>query len=107
MYLIVNKEDSRVMLAGEKLSIQANGYPFLENERTAFPDFMVDTYEVSEVPGDYTADKYCYTPGQGFYLNPDWEEPTKNLYGLTVEQIESIEQAYRDRLVKEVSENDA
>ena len=33
-------------------------------------------HEVEPVPDDFEPNKYCYTEEQGFYLNPDWKEPT-------------------------------
>ena len=33
-------------------------------------------YEVETVPDDFEPNKYCYTEEQGFYLNPDYKEPT-------------------------------
>ena len=33
-------------------------------------------HEVESVPEDFKPNKYCYTEEQGFYLNPDFEEPT-------------------------------
>lgn len=88
MYLIVNKEDNRVMATGKNLTIGTNGYPFLEDIQTAFPNFMVNTFETAELPQDFEIDKYCYTEKARFYPNPEWEEPNK--YGIPDETVQAI-----------------
>lgn len=109
MYIVCLKETSKVIEKGVSFEYRSDGYPRLTLEdgiKADFPVNDVDVFEVSIIPQDYEDDKYCYTPEAGFYLNPDWKEPTDNLYGLTDEQIETIEQAYRDKLTQEVR-NDA
>lgn len=43
-------------------------------------------YENVEVPEGIEPYKHCYTPEKGFYINPDWVEPTppdpKNIYNV-------------------------
>lgn len=90
--------------SGDAVTYQSNGNPVIDGIMAyAFGVFVYDV-EVNAIPTDYENYKYCYTPEVGFYLNPDWKEPNENPYGLTDEQIETIEQAYRDRLAKEVQE---
>ena len=43
--------------------------------------------------------KYCYTPDQGFYLNPDWEEP--NQYGISNAQLLQIQANYTAELIEQ------
>lgn len=33
-------------------------------------------YEIEAIPEDFESNKYCYTKTEGFYLNPDYKEPT-------------------------------
>ena len=37
-------------------------------------------HEVDSLPEDYEPNKYCYTESEGFYLNPDFEEPVSDEY---------------------------
>lgn len=37
-------------------------------------------HEVKELPEDFEPNKYCYTEAEGFYLNPDFEEPVSDDY---------------------------
>lgn len=93
MYLITVKEDNsnRIMMMGEALDYMSNGYPRLVNENVAFPDWMVNVHEVSEVPSEVIPEKYCYTEADGFYINPNWVEPDPtNTYGIPDETYHAI-----------------
>ena len=48
---------------------------------------------VESVPEDFEPNKYCYTETEGFYLNPDYEEP-----------VSPEEQYVIDGIIQEVSE---
>lgn len=50
-------------------------------------------YEVESLPEDFESNKYCYTETEGFYLNPNYEEP-----------VSSEEQFVIDGIMQEVSE---
>ena len=50
-------------------------------------------YEVETLPDDFEPNKYCYTEADGFYLNPDYEEP-----------VSPEEQSVIDGVMQEVSE---
>ena len=50
-------------------------------------------YEVEVLPEDFEPNKYCYTETDGFYLNPDYEEP-----------VSPEEQSVIDSIMQEVSE---
>lgn len=106
MYLITQKNTNIMIGYGEKLEHWSNGYPVLADEKLAFVSDTVEIYEVTEVEKQVVPLQYCYNPEMGFYLNPNWQEPTENPYGLTAEQVAEIEQDYRDRLAQEVR-NDA
>lgn len=36
-------------------------------------------HKVDTLPDDFEPNKYCYTPEDEFYLNPDWTEPQKSV----------------------------
>ena len=50
-------------------------------------------YEVESLPDDFEPNKYCYTETEGFYLNPNYEEP-----------VSPEEQSVIDGIMHEVSE---
>ena len=50
-------------------------------------------HEVESTPEDFKPNKYCYTETEGFYLNPDYEEP-----------VPPEEQSVIDGIMREVSE---
>lgn len=102
MYIIVNKDNNIFIASGETLDYMDNGYPILVNENIAFATEIVNVYEVKKIPESVSYIKYCYTPEQGFYLNPDWQEPNK--YGISNNLLAQIEQDYRDKLAEEVAE---
>lgn len=84
-YVITVKEDNRILEWGAKLDFMSNGYPRLVNENVAFPTFMVyvNGKDVSDrvkpktviVPEGVEPEKWCYTIADGFYENPNWEDP--------------------------------
>lgn len=89
MYIITSKKDNALLHYGTELDHMDNGYPRLKNENVAFPTEMVNVHEVDTIPEEVKAGKYCYTPEQGFYLNPYWKEPNK--YGLPEETVQAIQ----------------
>lgn len=50
-----------------------NGYQYC-----VIADFGL--HEVDSIPEDFEPNKYCYTETEGFYLNPDFEEPVSDDY---------------------------
>lgn len=83
MYLIIVKEDNRIMAMGKTLDYMSNGYPRLVEENVAFVKEDVDVHEVESVPSEVIPEKYCYTEAEGFYINPNWVEPDPtNTYGI-------------------------
>ena len=50
-------------------------------------------YDVEVLPEDFEPNKYCYTETEGFYLNPNYEEP-----------VSPEEQSVIDGIMQEVSE---
>lgn len=75
MYIITSKEFKTVLGICDELDYMKNGYPRMVQENIAFPKEMVDIYENIIVPDDVEPNKNCYSPADGFYINPNWTEP--------------------------------
>lgn len=90
------------------LGTWSNGYPVLIEENTAFPPETVNIHQNVEVSDEVKSNpsKYCYTPEQGFYKNPNYVEPDPaNTYGIPDELFNQIKSDYREQIAQEVSEN--
>ena len=98
MYIITSKNLKSIIGIGAKLDYMSNGYPRLVNENVAFPTEMIDVYEVSYMPEYVEENKYCYTPDQGFFENPNWKEPNK--WGIP----DDIVQEIKNEAITEVQE---
>lgn len=107
MYVITS--NNCIVGIGEILDyIEENGYPLLVNENVAFVSNAVTIYENVEVSEEIKNNwlKYCYTPEQGFYENPNYVEPDpSNTYGIPDELFNQIKSDYREQIAQEVSEN--
>ena len=102
MFIVCAKNTKEFILSGNTLVYQDNGYPLLTEEKTAFYPEAVEVYEIESLPKEAVPHKYCYTTEKGFYLNPNYEQSESQI--VSKEEQEKIEQAYREKLVKEVSE---
>lgn len=84
------KGGNRILMIGEEMDYMENGYPRLKDRNVAFPSFMVlvngekvpegETADKPvpasvEVPDEVEVEKWCYTKEDGFFENPDYEEP--------------------------------
>ena len=90
------------------LGTWSNGYPVLIEENTAFPPEPINIHQNVEVSDEVKSNpsKYCYTPEQGFYENPNYVEPDPaNTYGISDELFNQIKSDYREQIAQEVSEN--
>lgn len=102
MYLIIVKEDNRIIAMGKALDYMSNGYPRLVNENVAFVKEDVDVHEVESVPSEVIPEKYCYTEADGFYINPNYVEPdATNTYGIPDETYHQILDDYTMQLIEE------
>ena len=104
MYIVCQKENNIVLGYDEQIKYWENGYPVLANKNMAFiPDSVNIFEEASPVfPEDIDVgrNKYCYTPEQGFYLNPDYVEPDQtNTYGISDEIYHNIIDDYTEELL--------
>lgn len=81
---------NRILMLGERLDFQSNGYPRLIDENVAFPMEMVyingETVPDGatadkrapgpiEVPDEIMPEKWCYNKEKGFFKNPEYTEP--------------------------------
>lgn len=71
------------------LSKWSNGYPVIVDKCHAFIPEDVNILMNIDVPDEVEENKFCYTPEEGFYINPEWIEPNK--YGLPNEVIQKIQ----------------
>ena len=88
-YIITNKEDDRILKMCKELGVTENDYwlSILENE--AIPNTFAYAYDADgqiadggkkigdpiEIPSGVVVEKWCYTAEDGFFENPDYEEP--------------------------------
>lgn len=87
------------------LAVMKNGYQALIEENIAFVPHIVNIYQNVDAT-NIIPYKYCYTPEQGFYENPNYVEPdATNTYGIPDELFNQIKADYREQIAKEVSEN--
>lgn len=98
MILITEKNDNRIIMMGNGITYLDNGYPMLIDKGVAFPSEMVNAIEVSEIPSEVIEEKYCYTETDGFYTNPNWEEP--NTYSIPNDVYNSILDDYTNELIE-------
>lgn len=93
-YVITNKEDDRIIAFAKQLSTLENGYWHSVLADVAYPNTTCYAYDADgqiaevhdktpakigapiEIPAEVKIEKYCYTVEDGFYPNPDYEEPT-------------------------------
>lgn len=85
------------------LGTWSNGYPVLIEENTAFPPETVNIHQNVEVSDEIKSNpsKYCYTPEQGFYENPNYIEPdATNTYGVLDSVYHQIIDDYNMELIE-------
>ena len=63
----------------------------LYGNRIIFSNDTINAYFVEDIPEYISERKYCYTPEQGFYENPNYIEPdATNTYGISDEVYHQI-----------------
>lgn len=86
MSIITNKNTNEILDYGV-VDYMENGYPRVVESDIAYIADSVNVWEADIPDGVYPV-KYCYTPDQGFYENPDYVEP--NPYGVPDETVQAI-----------------
>ena len=92
-YIITTKEEDRIIAFAKQLSTLDNGYWHSVLNDTAYPNTTCYAYDADgkiaevdgsepakigepiEIPAEVKPEKYCYTAEDGFFENPDYEEP--------------------------------
>lgn len=88
-YLIMAKDDHRIIHISDDLDYQANGNYLIYDGILAIPPVICDMAEVESIPEYVESEKWCYTTEQGFYENPGWTEPVE-IGDLTPDEVVGI-----------------
>lgn len=107
-FVAVNKDHNLVSGFGEEVRILDHGWGFeFVDTKTCYATADFEYFDISgiDLPADIPTmiKDYCYTPEEGFYVNPD--PPKEMPYGVDPAIVEQIQADYREKLAKEVSEN--
>ena len=70
----IQEKEDRYLLVEERLEVFKD-YPTQDEEGHITHNYIT-LYRVN-VPENVEVEKYCYTPNDGFYENPDYVEPPK------------------------------
>ena len=89
MYIICQKHNDEVACICRELDYMENGYPRDVYRNTAYVKETVHVYESIEVPEGVTERRYCSTPREGYYANPDYRAPESTREG----RIQELEDA--------------
>lgn len=96
MDIIVEKNTNVVRGIGERADDKETYW--LINQ-TRFSKKFFELYEKIDFQENVATMKFCYTPEQGFYENPNWEEPdTSNTFGIP----EDVYMAIKEHAIQEV-----
>jgi len=69
------------------------------NKNVRYSKSLFDKYQNVDIADDILPIKYCYTPEQGFYENPNWSEPdTSNTFGIP----DDVYMAIKEQAIQEV-----
>lgn len=74
MYIITVNKDKRITNISTSIEYETNGNIILDNGTQIGCFKEVKVHEVEEIPEGVTVEKYCYTEGEGFYKNPNYQE---------------------------------
>lgn len=101
MYILVYNENHAVVDIGSEVIMEHGNYVVADN-RTAYPTQTCTLYE-TDVSEGICPQKYCYTPSEGFYPNPTWEEANK--WDLPNSIVQEIKDAAIGEVQQEVINN--
>ena len=73
-YLILAKEDHRIMHISDTMNYQSNGNYLIYNDSLAIPPVICDMVEVAAIPEGVEPEKWCYVGGK-FVPNANWTPP--------------------------------
>lgn len=92
MYIITDYKDV-VMYISTTINYENNGNVLLDNGTGIAKNIVKEVFEVAEVTTGVEEQKYCYTQEQGFYENPNYEEPQAEI---TPEAFAALQQEVTD-----------
>ena len=82
----VETDTNIVVAVSYDIRYTSNGYPVLQE--IEYPEEIFIFVTLEDAPEYIIPYKFCYTKEQGFYKNPDWDNP--NPYGIPDELVERI-----------------
>ena len=88
MVVITSKPLNNISAMGSSYSLEESGDPYIPELNVAFSLSAFEYYEVDNVPEEIVESKWCYTPADGFFPNPNYQEP--NEYGIPDELVTRI-----------------
>lgn len=97
MYIAVSRDKNVFVGRSERIEKWENGYPVFPDLNRAYIPERFFIYETG-IPAGVTEYKYCYTPIDGFYENPNYTEP--NRYGIS----DSLLRKIKDDTIAEIEE---
>ena len=88
MYVVTQTDLNIVLDVCADIEYLDNGYPCNSETKVSYVVGFVNVNVVDEIPDGVERIKYCYTPAEGFYKNPNYVEPSK--YGIPDALVEQI-----------------
>ena len=79
-YLIIVKENNIIFYIANKV-VDLSPIDYLIDDDFRMGKKEIDIVEKESIPDYVIPEKYCYTEKDGYYLNPNWEEPEENKEG--------------------------
>jgi len=97
MHEIIVEKDTKIV-KGIEQKFNETELSFICNN-VIYSKLLFDRFQNIEVSDEITPFKYCYTPEQGFYENPNWSEPdTSNTFGVP----DDVYMAIKEQAIQEV-----
>lgn len=97
MQEIIVEKDTKI-IKGIERKFDETELSFICNN-VIYSKLLFDRFQSIEVSDKIVPFKYCYTPEQGFYENPNWVEPdTSNTFGIP----DDVYMAIKKQAIQEV-----
>lgn len=75
MFVITDKETHAIYDICGNMRTDFDGFPVNEDRNIKYIPWTVDVFSAEEIPEEVEQIKFCYTPEEGFYPNPNYREP--------------------------------
>lgn len=108
MKVITSTESAEVITIGTLKEYWDNGYPIITDMNgidCAYPTGLTVMHDVGSIPEEVAPFKYCYTEADGFYKNPNYEEPN-NDYGIPNDLYDTIRNEAVEQIQSEVNSSE-